>query len=118
MPRSLSPGELVRVSFFNGDTDVLSNGVILEIYPGESVFMVAIPHPLRKYTIKVVTVERLERLTRGMVTQGQYNEALEFQNEMDKVVDTEGTHIMGRTQGGKSKKRRQRRSSTKRKGRK
>ena len=118
MPRSLSPGELVRVSFFNGDTDVLSNGVILEIYPGESVFMVAIPHPLRKYTIKVVTVERLERLTRGMVTQSQFDEALEFQKEMDSVVDSEGIHIMGRTSGGKSKKRRRRRSSTKRKGRK
>jgi len=118
MPRSLSPGDLVRVSFFDGDRDVLSNGVILEIYPGERTFMVAIPHPLRKYTIKLVTVERVERLTRGMVTPTQYIEALEFQNEMDKVVDTEGTHIMGRTQGGKSRRRRRRRSSTKRKGRK
>lgn len=118
MPRSLSPGELVRVSTFDGDTDVLSNGVILEIYPGERTFMVAIPHPLRKYTIKIVTVERVERLTREMVTQSEYNEALEFQKQMDSTVDSEGIHIMGRTSGGKSKKRRRRRSSTKRKGRK
>ena len=118
MSRSLSLGGLVRVSFFNGDTDVLSNGVILEIYPGETTIVVAIPHPSRKYTIKFVTVEKVERLTRGMVTQDQFNEALEFQNEMDKVVDTEGTHIMGRIQGGKSRRRRRRRSSTKRKGRK
>ena len=117
MPRSLSLGDLVRVSFFDGDTDVLSNGVILD-FPGERTVEVAIPHPLRKYTTKYVTVEKVERLTRGMVTQSQFNEALEFQNEMDKVVDTEGKVIMGRIQGGKSKKRRQRRSSTKRKGRK
>ena len=115
MPRSLSPGDLVQVSFFDGDRDVLSNGVILEIYPGERTMVVAVPHPSRKYTIKVVVVERVERLTRGMVTPTQFDEALEFQKQMDSVVDTEGTHIMGRTQGGKSRRRRRRRSSTKRK---
>ena len=117
MSRSLRLGELVRVSSFDGVTDVLSNGVILD-FPGERTVMVAIPHPSRKYIIKVVTNERVERLTRGMVTQSQFDEALKFQKEMDSVVDSEGIHIMGRTSGGKSKKRRRRRSSTKRKGRK
>lgn len=118
MSRSLSQGELVRVSSFDGVADIFTNGVILEIYPDGRNITVAIPHPSRRYTIKVVTRERVERLTREMVTPTQFNEALEFQKQMDSVVDIEGIHIMGRTQGGKSKKRRQRRSSTKRKRRK
>ena len=114
MSRSLRLGELVRVSTFDGVADIVTNGVILD-FPSERFITVAIPHPSRIYTIKVVTNERVERLTRGM---DEYDEALEFQNEMDKVVDSEGIHIMGRTSGGKSRRRRRRRSSTKRKGRK
>ena len=117
MSRSLRLGELVRVSTFDGVADIVTNGVILD-FPSERIITVAIPHPSRIYTIKVVTNERVERLTRGMVTQSQFDEALKFQKEMDSVVDSEGIHIMGRTSGGKSKKRRRRRSSTKRKGRK
>jgi hypothetical protein len=117
MSRTLGLGDLVRVNIFDGVTDVLLNGVILD-FPGERTVIVAVPHPSRKYIIKVVTNERVEQLTRGMVTPTEFNEALEFQNKMDSVVDSEGIHIMGRTQGGKSKKRRRRRSSTKRKGRK
>ena len=112
MQRSLSLGELVRVTSLD---DTVSNGVILEIYPGGRSFMVAVPHPSRKYVIKAVTNERLERLTREMVTEDEYNDAREFQNQMDSVVDSDGIKIMGRTSGGKTNKRRRRRSSTKRK---
>lgn len=112
MPRKLRLGELVRVNIDPMGSQYKINAVVLKKTRGNVTVAIEAPDSSPKYISETFSIDQAEPLTADMVPEDEYNEAKEFQNEMDKEVDSEGLKVMGRTNGGRKKTRKKRKSKS------
>jgi hypothetical protein len=124
MPHTFHVGDLVKVNEdFNADSYKFA--VILDIVQGATYCEIA--YDLNRppgFSRTIIHVASLQPLTPklvidGIITQTQFNQAVEFQNKMDEKKDITGTSSMiSRAQGvskrGKKSSKRRRRSMRKR----
>ena len=112
MPRKLRLGELVRVNIDPMGSQYKINAVVLSKTRGTVTVAIEDPDSSPKYFSQTFSIDQAEPLTANMVPEDEYNEAKEFQNEMDKEVDSEGLKVMGRTNGGRKKTNKKRKSKS------
>jgi len=124
MPHTFHVGDLVKVNEdFNADSYKFA--VILDIVQGATYCEIAYdlnrPPGFSRTIMDVASLQPLipQLVIDGIITQTQFNQAVEFQNKMDNKKDITGTSSMiSRAQGvskrGKKSSKRRRRSMRKR----
>ena len=53
-------------------------------------------------------------ITNGVITESQYNEAIQFKNIMENKIDSSGERVLGRAKGGRKKTNKKRKSKSSR----
>ena len=116
MAHTIHVGDLVRANT-NPNLSEYNNGVVLEIQ-GENV-KIALPHSNRsiRYVTRRIGDAFVQPLTKkmvtdGVITEGQYNEAIQFRDEMEKEIDSSGERVLGRVNGGRKKTNKKRKSKS------
>lgn len=120
MPHTFHVGDLVKVNEdFNADSYKFA--VILDIVQGATYCEIAYdlnrPPGFSRTIIHVASLQPLipQLVIDGVITQTQFNQAVEFQNKMDEKKDITGTSSMISRAQGITKRRRQRSSKKGRK---
>ena len=120
MPHTFHVGDLVKVNV-PGYPTIYKFAVILDIVQGANHCEIAYdlnrPPGFSRTIIHVASLQPLipQLVIDGVITQTQFNQAVEFQNKMDEKKDITGTSSMISRAQGITKRRRQRSSKKGRK---
>ena len=123
MEHTIHIGDLVRANT-DPNSSEYEIGVVLDIQ-GENLKL-ALPHlvlhgenrsiiyynrDIRRRFIEPLTKKMV---TDGVITEGQYNEAIQFKHMMEKKIDSSGERVLGRVKGGRKKTNKKRKSKSSR----